>query len=136
MVRQVHDRRAVEPDPLRGRFAGGGGGARRVVEEEFRRPSRRLFDQFARGEMILLLSDVTLNELERAPELVRAVLHSIPEEHTEFLDLSSEVEELADHYIADGAIASTMLPDALHLALAASARADALVAGAFATWSI
>lgn len=55
VVRQVHDRRAVEPDPLRGRFAGGGGGARRVVEEEIRRPSRRLFDQFARGEMILLL---------------------------------------------------------------------------------
>ena len=242
VVRQVHERRAVEPDPLRGRFAAADGGARRVVEyepdpdlrdveqiplteeggvdaflrrealpyardawyvpgsvkigyeinfnrhfhrpppmrtleeiraeiltlereteglleeiveteplstgrklrvyadtsvfggcedDEFRRPSRRLFDQFVRGEMILLLSDVTLNELERAPERVRAVLHSVPEEHTEFLDLSSEVEELADHYIADGAIASEMLPDALHLALAASARADALVSWNF-----
>ena len=100
-------------------------------DDEFRCPSRRLFDQFVRGDMTLLLSAVTLNELERAPERVRAVLHSVPEENTEFLDLSPEVEELANHYISDGAIASKMLPDALHIALATSARADVLVSWNF-----
>jgi hypothetical protein len=42
-------------------------------DEEFRNPSRRLLEAFKAGELTLLLSELTLRELETAPEGVPSV---------------------------------------------------------------
>ncbi len=84
-------------------------------DDEFSEPSRRLLDGFRRGELTLVLSELTVRELETAPEVVRAVLRDVPDGHIEALALSAEAEELAAAYIADGAIAARMRADALHL---------------------
>lgn len=100
-------------------------------DAEFRDPSRRLVDAFVRGELTLVLSELTLRELETAPEVVRTVVARVPEAHVETLSLSPETEELAAAYIEDGAIGARMRADALHIALATVARVDVLVSWNF-----
>ena len=100
-------------------------------DDEFREPSRRLLDAFQRGDLILVLSELTVRELEIAPESVRGVLSRVPGEFIEALALSPEAEELAKAYIADGAISVRMRADALHIALATVARVDVLVSWNF-----
>lgn len=98
-------------------------------DDEFREPSRRLLEAFVHGDLTLVLSELTLRELELAPEGVRRGLGRVPQEHIEPLSLSSEAEGLAAAYIADGAIAARMRADALHIALATIARNSRLQCG-------
>ena len=100
-------------------------------DDEFREPSRRLFEAFARGELTLVLSELTLRELDTAPDEVKVVVGRVPQVHIEFLTLSPEVEELAAGYIEDSAIGPSMRVDALHVALATVARVDVLVSWNF-----
>ena len=100
-------------------------------DEEFRDPSRRLVETFVRGESTLVLSELTLRELETAPEAVRNVVGNVPEAHIEAVSLSPEAEELAAAYIVEGAIGAGMRVDALHIALATVARVDVLVSWNF-----
>ena len=73
-------------------------------DDEFRDPSLRSIEAFVNGELALVLSELTLRELETAPEEVRAVVGRVPQAHVEPLSLSPEAEELASAYIEDGAI--------------------------------
>ena len=100
-------------------------------DEEFRHPSRRLFEAFERGELTLVLSELTVRELEAAPEAVRTALGQVPAAHIETLALSQEAEELAAAYIVEGVIGASMRADALHIALASVARVDVLVSWNF-----
>ncbi len=100
-------------------------------DEEFREPSRQLIDRFARGEMTLVLSDLTLRELEAAPAQVREILGVVPPQHTEVIDLSEEAERLSAMYIERGVLSSRMLADALHIAAATLAGVDVLVSWNF-----
>ena len=100
-------------------------------DDEFREPSHRLLQAFQRGALTLVLSEITVRELEGAPHAVRAVLGSVPDEHIETLALSQEAEDLASAYIEDGAIGKGMYADALHIALATVARVDVLVSWNF-----
>jgi hypothetical protein len=100
-------------------------------DDEFREPSRRLLEAFVGGDLTLVLSELTLRELDTAPEGVRMVLGRVPQAHIEPLSLSLEAEELAAAYIEDGAIGARMRADALHIALATVARVDVLVSWNF-----
>src|SRR3972149_3185361 len=97
----------------------------------FREPPLRLLEAFVRGELTLVLSELTLRELDVAPTEVRRHVASVPEAHVEALSVSSEAEELAAAYIADGAVSERMVADALHIALASVARVDVLVSWNF-----
>lgn len=100
-------------------------------DDEFREHSVRLLDAFARGDLTLVLSELTLRELETAPEQVRRVVRRVPPANVEPLALSSEAEELAAAYVDEGAIGERMRADALHIALATVARVDVLVSWNF-----
>jgi hypothetical protein len=93
-------------------------------DDEFREPSRRLLDAFQRSEL-------TIRELEGAPDAVRTALGRVAGEHIEALALSPEAEDLASAYIEDSAIGARMLADALRIALATVARVDVLVSWNF-----
>ncbi len=54
--------------------------------------------------MILVLSELTLREVEAAPEAIRKLVARVPLAHIESLGLSPEAEELAETYIQEGAI--------------------------------
>ena len=100
-------------------------------DEEFREPSRRLLEAFVRGDLRLVLSELTVRELEAAPEGVRTLLGRVPAAHIEGLAVSQEAEELASAYIDDGAIGARMRADALHIAMATIARVDVLTSWNF-----
>ena len=86
-------------------------------DAEFREPSRRMLEAFKRGELTLVLSELTVRELETAPEGVRMALGQVPAPHIETLALSREAEKLAAAYIEDSAIVARMRADALHIPL-------------------
>ena len=88
-------------------------------------------DSFCRGEFILVLSSLTLRELDGAPTAVRSTLREVPEAHIQVLGLTSEVVELARAYVAERVVGEGMLVDAQHIALATVARVDVLVSWNF-----
>jgi len=100
-------------------------------EDEFREPSRSLFERFRRGELRLVVSPFTIDELNDAPKRIREMIGTVPEEHVELLPDSDEAGRLATRYIAAGALGPSMRPDGLHIAAATLARVDHLVSWNF-----
>ena len=98
---------------------------------EFREPSRRLIERCARDEVTLVVSAITLQELEHAPYAVREVLRAIGTEDLEVIAVTEEVRELADRYIESGALCATMRADAQHIAAATVADIDLLASWNF-----
>ncbi len=64
-------------------------------DEEFAEHSNRLMEGFVRGDLILVLSGLTVQELAEAPVEVRRRLASVPEAHIETLQLDAEAKGLA-----------------------------------------
>src|SRR6185369_6125624 len=77
-------------------------------DDEFSEHSIRLLERFARGECVLVVSNLTVQELAAAPKEVRQHLASVPEEHIETLQLGTEASELAEAYITAGVITANM----------------------------
>jgi len=98
---------------------------------EFFDHSRGLVSAMAEGKYGMVISEVTLFELEKAPVTVREHLHRIPESLIEVLPLDAESEALAAEYILDGAAGKNQRADALHIAIATVARVDVLVSWNF-----
>jgi len=100
-------------------------------DEEFQEHSIRLMECFVTGRYILVLSNLTIQELAAAPEEVRRHLSNVPEECIETRQLDADARELAEAYISEGVIAGGMRADAQHIAMATVARADVLVSWNF-----
>ncbi len=100
----------------------------RCEDEEFRfrEASRRLAERFRTGDLKLVLSALTVDELDGTPETALKLLGTVPREHTEFLRPSAEAEELADRYVEAGAVKAKNRPAALHVAFATLAAVDTL----------
>jgi predicted nucleic acid-binding protein len=102
-----------------------------VFEEQFSFFSRRFFEQVNDGRYSALISTITYDELQKAPNNVRHILEQLPVGSVEEIDINTEVEELAKAYIAAGALAPSMENDALHVAAAVVAKADAILSWNF-----
>ena len=100
-------------------------------DDEFAHHSLQLMACFVRGSYVLVLSNLTVQELAAAPGEVRRHLAMVPEEHIETLQLSAEARELAQTYISEGVISPGMRVDAQHIAIATVARVDVLVSWNF-----
>ncbi len=100
-------------------------------DEEFAEHSVRLIQSFVRGERVLVLSSLTIQELAAAPAEVRSRLASVPEGHIETLQLGLEARDLAEAYMSAGVLPTKMRADAQHIAIATVARVDVLVSWNF-----
>ena len=84
------------------------------------------------GKICVIVSDLLRGELASAPPVVRdffqeiLVLYDI-----EYVQLTQEVEALAEKYISEKVIGESSLDDARHIALASIVRADVLVSWNF-----
>lgn len=101
------------------------------LDQEFQEWSKQLFAEFKAGEKIAVISDITLDELERARQEVRDLLKLIPEESKEYIFNDEEAEDLADVYLKEGAITKKWHEDALHIAIATINKVDVLVSWNF-----
>lgn len=100
-------------------------------DPEFETDSRRFIESVKQGRCILLLSQVVIQELQRAPEPVRNLLMTLPPTHTEILEITNETMKLCNAYITASILTSRWLDDATHVAAATIARADAIVSWNF-----
>nr|VFJ91558.1 MAG: hypothetical protein BECKH772A_GA0070896_1003232 [Candidatus Kentron sp. H]VFJ92530.1 MAG: hypothetical protein BECKH772B_GA0070898_100312 [Candidatus Kentron sp. H]VFJ99425.1 MAG: hypothetical protein BECKH772C_GA0070978_1003133 [Candidatus Kentron sp. H] len=100
-------------------------------DREFRAGSEALFERFESGSAILMISDLTLSELENAPPDVRNVLNRVSAENTRYAELTAEARRLAECYLSEGVVSSKNQADARHIAIATIHRADVLVSWNF-----
>jgi predicted nucleic acid-binding protein len=100
-------------------------------DAEFAEGSQALFARFQSREYVLVLSDVTIAELENAPETVRSLISGIPAGGVESVLFTSEADRLAQAYLSAGVLPAKMWADAQHIAIATLAGVDVLVSWNF-----
>ncbi len=100
-------------------------------DEEFSAATRQLWSRFRAGECVMVISDLTLQEIEGAPQAVRKNLEDMPASFQERVRLSAEAQELANAYMARGVVGPGFLADAPHVAMATVSGVDVLVSWNF-----
>lgn len=100
-------------------------------DAKFRKTSNAFFSLVRDGDFGLIVSDTTLVELAGAPEEVRSVLTSLPEECIERIEIDAEIEALRDAYISAGVVGPSSVRDAEHIAAATVAEASFVVSWNF-----
>ncbi len=100
-------------------------------DEEFEVESIAFFDMARDGKVVLMVSDLLLDELNPAPPEVREVFPSLPQGAIERVETTEEAEALRDAYLAAGVVGPARATDALHVAIASVAEADMIVSWNF-----
>jgi len=100
-------------------------------DTEFEAASRKLFEQFHSGDAIIVVSDLTLLELQEAPEHVRGVLDNLPDAFLEEVRFTAEAAELAERYVDAGVVGEANRADARHIATATVHHVTVLVSWNF-----
>jgi predicted nucleic acid-binding protein len=101
------------------------------LDAEFEESSQLLFDRFHSGQDVVIVSELTLLELEGAPNKVRDILEQVPSYHREDVEFTEAASELAKRYIQAEVIGRASRLDAQHIATATVHRADVLVSWNF-----
>lgn len=101
------------------------------LDPKFQKASNKLIQLFKSGKAMLVLSDLTLLELDEAPKEVKQVLTRIPDSCRENIELTEEASDLARLYIQQGVLSETKWIDAQHIALATVSCVDVLVSWNF-----
>jgi hypothetical protein len=101
------------------------------LDIEFEKGSNELFETFKSGLNIIVVSNLTLVELENAPQPVKDILKKIPVDYIEYIEFSKEADELADTYLSDGVVSKKSRVDAQHIATATIDHVDVLVSWNF-----
>lgn len=102
-----------------------------VHDEEFAEASERFFERVRAGEYLVLLSQVTLDELLGAPENVRQVLGGLPAGSFVELPVDEDAKTLARAYVDAGALGQAFFEDASHVAIATVAGANLILSWNF-----
>jgi len=100
-------------------------------DREFSRDSRAFFQAVADGTIMSLLSATLLRELEEAPQRVRDLLAETLAGPCERIEVTGEMIDLRDAYLAEKVVTPTYADDALHVAQATIAQADVIASWNF-----
>jgi len=100
-------------------------------DKEFSEWTIPFFEQAKQGKFKIVLSDVTIGELEKAPAIVRDLPTTIPPDFLELVSISEEHLELANKYVQEGALTIKFHTDAQHIAISSILKVDSLVSWNF-----
>ena len=100
-------------------------------DKEFQVWSIALWNEFITGAKNIMLSDLTVQELEFARKEIRSLIIDIPETNRVDIIIDDEAIKLAETYIIEGALTNKSYNDALHIALATINNADVLASWNF-----
>lgn len=89
--------------------------------------SRGVIEKAVHGEIMLLLSEHVFDELKRAPGQVRSLVERMPHDSYERTQITSDARKLHEIYMNDSVVPRKAAADALHVACATVARANAIV---------
>ena len=102
-----------------------------VYDIEFDETTIQLFEKVILGEIICIFSDLTIGELDNAPQRVKDYFSALPAEHLELVHMTEESIQLARHYIDEKVVGETSFDDCVHIALATIHKVDILVSWNF-----
>ncbi|MBC6399957.1 MAG: type II toxin-antitoxin system VapC family toxin [Ekhidna sp.] len=102
-----------------------------VFDAEFQFETRRLFNMVINGRIKCVYSDLTLSELENAPETVKNFFRNLPTVKLEKVEITEAGKLLAQKYISEKVIGSTGFDDCLHIATATLNKVDYLISWNF-----
>lgn len=100
-------------------------------DEEFQTWSNGLLKDFRLRNYLPVLSELTFDEISKAPEPVQATLNRILELDAEVLEITESAVELSELYVKRKILTPKFRDDALHIALASLAGVDVLVSWNF-----
>ncbi|MBI5244088.1 MAG: PIN domain protein [Elusimicrobia bacterium] len=100
-------------------------------DEEFAESSKRFFEEARQGRYRIVISDVTVREIQKAPAEIVNFFLAQPDESMERIELSSEAIAVRDRYVREGILSPMRLDDAAHVALATVAEVDIIVSWNF-----
>jgi predicted nucleic acid-binding protein len=100
-------------------------------ENEFSEWTVKLIKRILNGEEIAVISDITLRELEKAPEVIRKLSERVMKVNAELVQLTEEAEKLALTYISEKVVTMKYFADAVHIAIATINKVDVLVSWNF-----
>ena len=89
------------------------------------------FNKVKRREFHIIISEIVHRELIKAPDRVKNIPVSIPDDFIEIYSITEDIEALAQEYIKNGILTNKWIDDALHIATATCARADAIISWNF-----
>ena len=100
-------------------------------DEEFESDSLSLFELARVGRLKLLISNITLRELDGSPPEVQDKFEALPDGSIEEVTSNPETERLRDCYLAHGVVGQASSVDAHHVAIAVVHHADMIVSWNF-----
>jgi len=100
-------------------------------DEEFEIPSKNIFRQIRKGKYIGVVSDLTIQELEKAPKKVFNLFSQMPSNNKIVLKINDESIQLANSYITENILTPKFFNDAIHIALATISKVDVLISWNF-----
>jgi predicted nucleic acid-binding protein len=98
---------------------------------EFALESLAIFELIRSGSYCAVLSDIVLEELEDAPQRVRDIVLTLPEDSLELIAITEEIIQLRNEYEVAGILGPKWIDDMTHVAAATIARVDAIVSWNF-----
>lgn len=101
------------------------------LDAEFSHESMHFIEMVRKGKCTLLLSEIVVAELDKAPAVVQNILLSLPEKTVEKVELTGEILELRNEYMKAKILGPEWIDDATHVAVATVARADAIISWNF-----
>jgi hypothetical protein len=102
-----------------------------IYDKEFQVETEQLFAMVKAGEIACVYSDLTEFELENAPEKVKEHFINLPSEHTEFVEITDAINQLANEYINEKVVGETSIDDCRHIACATINKVDYLISWNF-----
>ena len=100
-------------------------------DDGFKEGSIRLIDEFKIGLHIPVISEITLEEMNRAPREVQDVLVGLMDYDCEVVSETVESIELAQKYLAAEILSKNFENDARHIAVAVTSNVDMVVSWNF-----
>jgi len=83
------------------------------------------------GEIICVYSDLCEFELENAPDEVKEHFLSLDKDNIEFVEITEEINQLAEEYIKEKVVGETSIDDCRHIACATLNKVDYLISWNF-----
>ena len=102
-----------------------------IFDEKFEVITNMLFNLVKLNQIIIVLSDLTENEIKLAPLRVNNFFYSLGEFNVEFINGLEESNRLAKAYINEKVVGPTSFDDCHHIAIATILKVDILVSWNF-----
>ena len=101
-----------------------------LFDNEFKQQTESLIEKIKNEKITGVISEITIRELENAPENVRKSFESYKNKLL-VIQITDEIEQLAEEYIKEKGITEKFYEDALHIASATVLQVDVLVSWNF-----